>query len=212
MAARLSVDDPLERLCSDSDDITALLHALNPTGRDDEKSARSPPPHSHSATEGAAVRESAKRLVGGRSDMLAWIDNLAESPVPERQLKQQERDRRQAAKRAMGCKSTGRGSQRRSTRCAGGEFGALAAPARAYLGLFHDLNDETAPLDGSPSGSETNSRMPHSAYRGLSPSPTRHRPLSRSRRATSSRGAGTRLQSSWPRWPSGSRKGRASMV
>ena len=42
-----------------------------------------------------------------------------------------------------------------------GEFGALAAPARAYLGLFYDLNNEAGPRDASPSGSATDSRMPH---------------------------------------------------
>ena len=69
------------------DDVIALLQGLDPTDPDDEKWRDLLRLTSHSATEGAAVREAAKRLVADRPDMLAWIDKLAEPQVSEWEIK-----------------------------------------------------------------------------------------------------------------------------
>lgn len=129
------------------DDIIVLLDLVGTTDRNEEKWRDLLQLTAHSATEGAAVREAAKRLVAGRPDMLAWIDKLAEPQMPEWQIKQQEKERRQAAKRAMEWQEHRQGFAKQIDAMRRGEFGALVAPARAYLGLFYDLNNEVASRD-----------------------------------------------------------------
>jgi hypothetical protein len=128
-------------------DIIVLLSALDPNGRDDQKWRDLLQLTPHSATEGADVREAAKRLVVGRPDMLAWIDELAEPRVSEWQVKEQENERQRAAKRAMEWQQHRQGFAKQIDALRHGEFAALVAPARAYLGLYHDMNNEVEPQD-----------------------------------------------------------------
>jgi hypothetical protein len=129
------------------DDIIVLLNALDPNDRDDEKWRDLLRLTPQSATEGAEVREAAKRLVAGRPDMLAWIDTLAEPRVPEWQVKQHENERQQAAKRAVEWQEHRKEFAKQIDAMRHGEFVALNAPARAYLGLYHDMNNEVGPQD-----------------------------------------------------------------
>ena len=129
------------------DDIVVLLSALDPNGSDDEKWRDVLQLTPHSATEGADVREAAKRLVAGRPEMLAWIEELAEPRVSEWQVKEQENERQRAAKRAMEWQQHRQGFAKQIEAMRHGEFAALVAPARAYLGLYHDMNNEVGPQD-----------------------------------------------------------------
>ncbi|SEP24494.1 hypothetical protein SAMN02990966_04663 [Rhodospirillales bacterium URHD0017] len=129
------------------DDIIVLLNALDPTDQDDEKWRDLLRLTAHSATAGAEVRVAAKRLLASRPDMLAWIDKLAEPRAPKWQLKQQEKERQRAAKRAMEWEAHRKSFSKQIDAMHRGEFTALVAPARAYLGLFNDLNSEAEPQD-----------------------------------------------------------------
>lgn len=129
------------------DDVIVLLQGLDPSDPDEEKWRDLLRLTSHSATEGAAVREAAKRLAAGRPDTLVWIDKLAEPQVSEWEIKFQENERQRQAKREMEWQEHRRGYATQIDAMRRGEFGALAAPARAYLGLFHDLNNEATPMD-----------------------------------------------------------------
>jgi hypothetical protein len=128
------------------DDIIVLLSALAPTDRD-EKWRDLLELTRHSATEGGEVREAAKRLVANRPDMLAWIDKLAEPRVPDWQIKHQEKERQRAAQRAMEWQKHRQWFAKQIDAMRHGEFGVLVNPAKAYLGLFYDMNDEAEAQD-----------------------------------------------------------------
>lgn len=129
------------------DDIVILLQALDPAGPDEEKWRDLIQMTSHSATKGAAIREAGKRMVVARADLLAWIDGLTEAPLPEWQIRQQEEDRRKAAEREIEWQKHRQGFAKQIDAMRRGEFDAVATPARAYLGLFYDLNNEATPQD-----------------------------------------------------------------
>jgi len=129
------------------DDIVALIEALDPEDRDDEKWRDLLKLIRHSATEGARAREAAKRRVPHRSDMLAWIDKLADPDVPQWQIKQEEKARQRAAKQAMEWQEHRKGFAAEIDAVRRGEFGMIINPAKAYLGLFQDMNHDAAPQD-----------------------------------------------------------------
>lgn len=129
------------------EDVIVLLNALDPADRNDEKWRDLLQLTSHSATEGAEAREVAKRRVAKRSDMLAWIDKLAEPNIPEWKIRQDEKERQRLSKRAVKWQEHRQGFATQIDAMRRGEFSAVLNPAKAYLGLFHDMNDEAAPLD-----------------------------------------------------------------
>lgn len=128
-------------------DVIVLLEAIDPADRDDEKWRDLLHLTSHSPTEGAEVREAAKRLVANRPDMLAWIDKLAEPRVHAWKIKQDEKERQRAAKRAAEWQEHRKGFAQKIDAMRRGVFGAIVNPARAYLGLFNDLSNDAAPQD-----------------------------------------------------------------
>ena len=129
------------------DDIIMLLKALDPADQNDDKWRDLLQLTPHSATEGSEVRDVANRLVANRPDMLAWIHKLADPIVPEWKIKQEEKERQRIAKRAMQWREHRQGYAEQIDPMRRGEFGAIVNPAKAYLGLFYDMNDEAAPQD-----------------------------------------------------------------
>jgi hypothetical protein len=124
------------------EDVVELLGALDCAERDDERWRDLVQLTPHSATEGREVRDAAKRIAANRPDMLAWIDKLAEPTVPEWKLKQDEKQRKRDAKLAMEWKEQRKGFAKEVDGLRRGEFDVVINPARAYLGLFHDMNHE----------------------------------------------------------------------
>lgn len=129
------------------EDTLALIEGLDPDARDDEKWRDLLRLIPHSATEGGKAREAAKRRVPHRPDMLAWIDKLADPDIPQWQIKQEEKARQRAAKQAMDWQDHRKGFAAEIEGVRRGDFGVIVNPAKAYLGLFHDMNHDAEPQD-----------------------------------------------------------------
>lgn len=129
------------------DDIVSLIETLDPEDRDDDKWRDLLRLIPHSATDGAKAREAAKRRVLHRTDMLAWIDKLADPDVPQWKIKQDEKARQRAAKQAMEWQEHRRAFAKEIDAVRRGEFSMVVNPAKAYLGLFHDMNNDAEPQE-----------------------------------------------------------------
>lgn len=128
-------------------DIVALIEAIDPNDRDDDKWRDLLRLIPHSGAQGGEAREAAKQRVTHRSDIVAWIDKLAEPHVPPWQIKQEEKARQRAAKQAMEWQEHRKGFAAEIDAVRRGDFGMIVNPAKAYLGLFYDMNDDAEPQD-----------------------------------------------------------------
>lgn len=129
-----------------SEDLILLFNNLRPAGQDDDLRALLQLIR-HSQTEGEAVRAAAKRLVTGRSDMIAWIDRLATPELQEWQIEQAERQRREDAERTTRWEEHRRKFSEELDAMRRGRFDLVVNPAKAYLNLFRDMGDAAEPRD-----------------------------------------------------------------
>jgi hypothetical protein len=144
---------PWERFCRMTDrtsglaptqeDVIVLLRALDQTSTDDMRWQDVVQMARHDGEIGAAVRTEALPFVKHRPDLVRWLMRLAEPPSWKR-----ENDLRTERHRA---KFLARRAEMRAqyeehiARVRTADYGALIGPARAYLGLVHDINEETLP-------------------------------------------------------------------
>ena len=128
-------------------DVLALLDVLDPANRSDERWRELINLGQTWGEEGKALREAAKAFAQHRLDLLAWIDGLAERPVPEWQRKQEEKARQRKAKQAAKFAEHRRDFIAKLDGIRAGEYGAVLAPAQAYLKRFHDIGDQVAAHD-----------------------------------------------------------------
>lgn len=128
-------------------DIVWFLDSMGPSGLDDEvwRSILRETPHDE--TKGVAAREVAKRLVAGREDMVAWIDKLASPDKPEWHLRQERRQRQEAAKQELEWRQQREDAAPKIDGMRRGEFSAIINPARGYMGLFSGLPVELTPFE-----------------------------------------------------------------
>ena len=125
------------------EDVIVLLQALDQTSKDDMRWQDVVQMARHDGEIGAAVRTEALPFAEHRPDLLQWLMQLAEPPSWKR-----EDDLRTERHRA---KFLARRTKMRThyrehiARVRTADYGALIGPARAYLGLFHDINEETLP-------------------------------------------------------------------
>lgn len=129
----------------DQDDVLALLDALDPNHRSDERWRDVLNLGQTWGHEGRALREAAKPFAAHRPDLLAWIDSLAERPIPDWQRKQDEKARQRKAKQAAKFAEHRADFLANIERVRAGDFGAIVAPAQAYLKRFHDIGDDALP-------------------------------------------------------------------
>ncbi|WP_396594607.1 NACHT domain-containing protein [Brevundimonas sp. R86498] len=140
-AFRLSERSP--GLTPDQGDIIALLDLLapdDPRWRDVVSIAR------HSADEGAAVRQAARRFAAGAPEDEAWLDKLEHPDTPEWQVDQDSRRSAREAKKLAEWEKHRAGFLSEIDELRAGTFRLIVNPAKAYLKLFADMGDET--LDG----------------------------------------------------------------
>jgi len=142
---------PWERLCRMTDrssglaptpeDVIVLLQALDHTAKDDMRWQDIVQMTRHDGETGETVRSEALPFAEHRPDLLQWLMQLAEPPSWKR-----ENDLRTEHHRA---KFLARRTKMRAhyqehiARVRTADYEALIGPAKAYLGFFNDINEET---------------------------------------------------------------------
>ncbi len=96
----------------------------------------------HSSTEGVAVRAAARRFVGGNAHAAAWLGELPEEKVPHWQVAEGRRAKERARKQAREWGEHRAFLAERVSTLRLGDASALARPAMAYLGCFHDVGSQ----------------------------------------------------------------------
>jgi hypothetical protein len=129
----------------EQDDVLVLLDALDPNQRSDERWREVLNLGQTWGDEGRALRDAAKPFAAHRPDLLAWIDSLAERPIPDWQRKQDEKERQRKAKQAAKFAEHRADFLANIERVRAGDFGAIVGPAQAYLKRFHDMGDDALP-------------------------------------------------------------------
>lgn len=133
--------DRLPCLAPTPGDVIALLQSLDPANRSDERWRDVIQLVQHSGQVGAEVRAAARPFAVPRSDLLAWIEKLAKSRVPEWQVKQTESDRKRRSEQAIKQAEQRKNYAAEIDRVRAGDYGAVINPAKAYLNLFRDIGD-----------------------------------------------------------------------
>jgi hypothetical protein len=123
-------------------DVLALLANLDPADRSDERWRDVVTLGQTWDDEGEALRAAAKPFARHRPDLLAWIDGLAERPVPEWKRREEEKARQRQAKQAAKFAEHRRDFLSKIEGMRAGEYGLILAPAQAYLKRFQDIGDD----------------------------------------------------------------------
>jgi hypothetical protein len=131
-------------LSTSADDVVHLLKALDPANRQDERWRDIVQLARHEGEEGAEVRAAARPFTEHRSDVLAWLENLATPRIPEWQLKQAEEERKRRGKRAVEWAGHRQNFAQHIDAMRKGDYGLVVSPAKAYLNLFHDIGEGAA--------------------------------------------------------------------
>jgi hypothetical protein len=123
-------------------DVVALLNCLDPSDSNDERWRDVVQLTRHEGDGGAEVRATARLFAGLRSDLLEWIDKLAERTIPDWQVKQAERERKRRAKQM----AVHAGHRKYFASCTeqlrAGDYASIVSPAKAYLSLFNDIGQD----------------------------------------------------------------------
>jgi hypothetical protein len=143
---------PWERFCRMTDrssglaptpeDVIVLLRTLDQT-KDDMRWQDVVQMARHDGEMGAAVRTEAIPFAEHRPDLLQWLMRLAEPPSWKRE--DDLRTKRHRAKFLARRAKTRAHYQEHIARLRTADYGVLIGPAKAYLGFFHDINEETLP-------------------------------------------------------------------
>lgn len=117
-------------------DILALLETLDPADHSDERWRDLILLAHHDGDSGAEVRAGARPFAAHRTDLLKWLEKLANPVAPEWQRRRAMREQKQRARQA-----TERAEQRRhfaalAESMRAGNSGPLVGPAMAYLKLL----------------------------------------------------------------------------
>jgi hypothetical protein len=125
-------------------DVVALLNRLNPKDHGDERWRDLVQLSRHDGEAGTQVRAAARIFAARSPDLLQWLEKLADKTIPEWQIKQIESERKRRVEQAA------RHAKHRShfsfqiEQMRSGDWGALVNPAKAYLGLFNDIEEASA--------------------------------------------------------------------
>lgn len=128
-------------------DCVALLAALDPDDRQDERWREITWLVRHDGVAGSAVRDAARPFVAHRPDLVKWLDDLATPGVPEWQVKQERKRLEGAAKRELLWREHRAYYEAKRGQLRAGAFAAVLSPAQAYLGLFSDMPSDATPHD-----------------------------------------------------------------
>lgn len=128
----------------ESGDAVALLDALDPDNRQDERWRQVLRLAHHNSADGEETRAAAKRFAAHRPDLLQWIDKLAEPKIPEWEIKQAEKQRKRRARQAVKFREHRESFKAAIEKMRSGHYGHIVGPAQAYLKLFSDMGDDAA--------------------------------------------------------------------
>lgn len=132
-AAGLTLSEP---------DVIALLDKLDPALTTQERWKAIVQVARHDAAAGAPVREAARRFAEGRREDLAWINSLANPPKPQWQINDEAREEQHRTERLQKLVQVRASYAPHGDAMKAGEITALVRPAQAYLGMFHDLENQ----------------------------------------------------------------------
>lgn len=124
------------------DDIISLLQTLDPNDRTDERWREIIMLGRTWGDEGKALREAAKLFAHHRSDLLTWIDNLAERKIPKWERKQEENKRQRRAKQAAKFAEHRRNFFANIEKVKLGQLRWILWPAQAYFKRFWDIDND----------------------------------------------------------------------
>lgn len=124
------------------DEVVALLKSLDPQDGTDQRWREILEFGRAWGEEGRPLRDAARPFAANRPEDLAWIDAKAERPVPEWELKQEEKARKRDAERAAKHAEHRRDFLAKIEAVRSGEYGLIVSPAQAYLKRFRDIGDD----------------------------------------------------------------------
>jgi hypothetical protein len=133
-------------LALSEDDVIDLFRALNPKDHQDMRWREVLNQTRHDAEHGARAREAAKPFAGNNSQLSDWIDGLP-SHRSEYEKRQDEKNRRDAGKRATQQADARRSYLEHIEAVRAGYFCWIVNPARAYLNRFRDLRQDLLPVE-----------------------------------------------------------------
>lgn len=96
--------------------------------------------------QGLKVRAAAERFASGDEDAMGWLSDRANPRTPDWQIEQERRAQERAAQIAAEWNRHREQFSARIDSLRNGEYGSIINPAKAYLKLFSDMDDE--PKDG----------------------------------------------------------------
>jgi hypothetical protein len=124
------------------DDLVVLLEALpvaDPRWRDLVELTR------HQGADGQSVRKAARRHIANRPDMLAWLEGLPKRPPPEWEHRQQKRELKERADRAVRWREHRADFGKHRGRMRRGDYGAIVSPAEVYVGWASEAEKNVPP-------------------------------------------------------------------
>lgn len=124
-----------------TNDVVALLETLDPANRSDERWRDIVQSIRHDNVEGAEVRAAARPFASHRTDLLGWLDRLAEPEVSESQKREADRERKRKAKLKALHAEHREHFLSHIDQVRAGEYDKIIDPAKAYLKLFSDQGD-----------------------------------------------------------------------
>lgn len=129
------------------DDLIALMMRLDPSAGSDDYWRELILLVRHNQTQGAEVRAAAAELLTGRTELMTWLESLPQPRTPQWQLEQDERRQQRTAEREDKYRQQREEYSQRITQMRAGEPAMLIRPAKAYLGMFSDI-DKSIPATG----------------------------------------------------------------
>jgi hypothetical protein len=128
-------------------DVIALLRALDPADRSDERWREVVTLVPHDGEGGADVRAAAAPFCSHRPDVTEWLNGLAAPRVPKWQARQEQQTRKARARTAARHAEHRKLFASQLERVRAGDAKTLITPASAYLNLFSDLRGTSRPQE-----------------------------------------------------------------
>lgn len=122
-------------------EIVSLLQILDPNDRTDERWRELINLGQTWGEEGEILRDAAKCFAHHRSDLLAWIDGLAERQIPAWEIRREKQKRERQAKQASRFAKHRRDFLVNLEEVKSGNINWVHQPAQAYLKRFSDIGD-----------------------------------------------------------------------
>lgn len=122
-------------------DLVTLLESLDPLDRTDERWRDLVGLTRHDGAEGADVRAAAAPFAAHRSDLVRWLEQLADPEPAQWEVRRDRSDRRHKARQAAAWAEHRRQALAHIEEMRRGEYASVVNPATSYLKRFRDMGD-----------------------------------------------------------------------